>query len=96
MTELIIYFVLGTLTGYAIRTVKAVFEDKKMLEVLDANDERTMKKMRSLKMEISTLKTERAYLWNQLQEARRKEHAREFDCQIQSTKEKSPVLKFGE
>lgn len=91
-----IFFTLGILTGYAIRTAKAITEDKKMLEVIEANDERTMKKMRSLKMEISALKTERANLWSQLQETRRKEHAREFDCQIKSTKEKSSALKFGE
>ena len=96
MTELFIYFTLGTLTGYAIRTAKAIYEDKKMLEVLEANDARTMKKMSNLKKENSTLKTERAHLWNQLQEVRRKEYSKEFDCQIQSTKEKSPALKFGE
>lgn len=96
MTELIIYFTLGTLTGYAIRTAKAIFEDKKMLDILEANDERTMKKMRNLKMEISTLKNERASLRRQLQEAREKERAKKFDYQIRNTKDKSPSLKFGE
>lgn len=91
-----IFFTIGILTGYAIRTAKAIFEDKKMLEVIEANDERTMQKIRNLKMENSSLKTERSYLWNELQEMRRREHARTYDIPVVGGKNQNPSVKFGD
>lgn len=87
---------IGGLLGFIFTSYKENQEDKKLLELLEADERKHKNELDKLRRENASLKVDRDYLWREVTNLRAKAFNPKFDNLITQMQGEEPAVKFGD